>query len=650
MSKKLSQSARFLFREGRQTAHFDEVANLVKEYADDERMKEFHDSRLSEDSIQTDVKDPLDDFYEKLWVIKPYLINSNDKIERDLDELKVSTLDLLASHIKADSLNLHYDRNSYNTSLAKVLRHFHINISSGLSSEIIGSDDLSESEQVYTQALSTILDTFIRFMPEEMDDDISKIIFELHKKMACFLKEVKLCVIQTGEVDDAYTLFEVMNDRALALDDLDLIKNQFFKEFVQKNSAQLDDETLDSNMQLLDRQWGDEIFNASGIRENSKKLVSYFGTVYLTGDDSITNTKNEKYRGSLKKYLESNNTYGLINIQRDFNVFQVCYELIKQSSLPYNRRESKSLAVEHDLYSTDFKKTMYFLNALKQDGVISGLVNFVLKNISSFKENFDVDFSKKFISLLFEKEPNLKDKIKNSFPADKNTLKNIEKAVGTIQKQSRIIWLTSMMAPNADAPRNLSRDIIRQYKSNALGESLNQQIKIVKPNDTSKLVESFKNWLEKWDYEKDPNSTKFKIKTLFARLLKMHLEDDKIIQTTLQTTISVTSIEALELDHLVPQNSREDSILNLNEQERELYIHSIANMMPLPKVENIKKSNYSLENALVFYEQSGLSRHFLLEQIETLLAEVNNKNIKPIMFFEKRKANLINYFSQIVKW
>ena len=41
------------------------------------------------------------------------------------------------------------------------------------------------------------------------------------------IENVKFCVIMTGNERDAYTLFEVLNDRAMEIDDLELIKNLF---------------------------------------------------------------------------------------------------------------------------------------------------------------------------------------------------------------------------------------------------------------------------------------------------------------------------------------------------------------------------------------------------------------------------------------
>ena len=46
---------------------------------------------------------------------------------------------------------------------------------------------------------------------------------ELISEIDSMLEHIKFCVIITGNENDAYTLFEVLNDRALDIEDLDLI-------------------------------------------------------------------------------------------------------------------------------------------------------------------------------------------------------------------------------------------------------------------------------------------------------------------------------------------------------------------------------------------------------------------------------------------
>ncbi|CAM5211080.1 hypothetical protein OURE66S_02689 [Oligella ureolytica] len=654
LSERLNDSAKFLFRDEALVKEFADTAKFIKGYSDDDKMALLHKSikQYEEDDSKFDSVNPIDMFYDLLWLRKPKLDIVNGKI--DEIELKKSTVNFLSTRIKEDSLNLHYDRASYNTSLAKVLIHFYIDSSSGILPKVIDEENMSESELVYTIALKKILLEFKTITPVSPEESLKKYIFNIHQMITSFLSQVKLCVIQTGAVDDAYTLFEVMNDRALALDDLDLIKNQFFKEFVQKNTL-LDDIALDLEIQSLEKQWGDCIFNHRKARDQDKKLVSYLGTVFLTGNETISNKRNEKYRVFLNDdYFKNNSSYELNDIQRDFNVFQICFELINELDLPYNKRENISLGVEYDSQSTEFKKTVYFLNALKQDGVLSGLINFVLKTIAIFTDvrssnnpltqsAFELDFSIKFIKLLLVNGINI-EKIKKTYPNYSNkTIEEIFKAVDIVQKQSKIIGTTSMMASNADIPRDLAKEIIEKYSLQS--GVINQSMRAIMPGDTADLKVKFKQWLNNWSYERDSS---FRLKTLFAKLLKFDLKGNSLVQTPIIITINTNLIEELELDHLVPQNSKFKSVISLEDADSEHYMHSIANMMPLPKKENVQKSNYPLEESLKFYEDSGLSKHFLLDDLQQLLTEVKDGSINSSKFFSKRKELLIGYFEQIM--
>lgn len=145
----------------------------------------------------------------------------------------------------------------------------------------------------------------------------------LHFKMENFLQDVNVCVIQTSNTEDAYTLFEVMNDRALALDDLDLIKNQFFKKFVNSNKT-LSDKDVDDVIQRLDEQWGNKIFHHKEMISTYKKLVTYLATVFLTGSEDLRNEASEKYRVNISKYLNIQDDYSRDQIQRDFSIFETC--------------------------------------------------------------------------------------------------------------------------------------------------------------------------------------------------------------------------------------------------------------------------------------------------------------------------------------
>lgn len=647
LSNKLIKSVYLLFRDPMILERFEKAAARIKELAEDEKMAELHNKLDEYDSDSEDVElnrsNPLNEYYDLLWIINP-----SPKNHRKLQALKDDSVALLNKHIKDNSLNLHYDRSSYNTSLVKVLSHFYVLTSEDtieISAHVEGRDTMTDSEKVYVDALTAILETFKEIT--RRTESFRNYLNTLQEHISSFLEQVKFCVIQTGSTDDAYTLFEVMNDRALELDDLDLIKNQLFKAFVQKNQDKETEQDIDEKIQALDKQWGDEIFNNQGIREQDKKLILYLGTVFLTGNDSITNTKKEKYRIYLNDYLnvKYKDEYNEKHIQRDFNIFQICYELIKLVELPYQKREHESLTIEYSLDSTEFKKTIYFLNALRQDGVISGLINFVFKSIAEFSPEFELAFSIKFIKLLLKPNALFSNEVKKQFfEKNESEQQKIVSSILKIQEQSKIIWTNSMMAPTAETPRELAKRIIKENNLTTLKS--NATLEIQRTQDTAQLKEEFTEWLTNWVYKKDST---FKIKTLFARLLKFNLQNDGLVDPPVKTyLVDLEQIGSLDLDHMQPQNPTDKGLFN-HDDEIEPYIHSIGNMMPLPKKENIKKSNYPLDQSLSFYEQSGLGTHFLLEKTSELLEQVKKGNLSPHDFFTKRRDLLIEYFTEIVK-
>ena len=77
---------------------------------------------------------------------------------------------------------------------------------------------------------------------------------EILRFMKEMIENIRFCVIVTGNERDAYTLFEVLNDRAMEIDDLELIKNLFLKAYCNTSGDM--DEIIDKNIGVLDEIWG----------------------------------------------------------------------------------------------------------------------------------------------------------------------------------------------------------------------------------------------------------------------------------------------------------------------------------------------------------------------------------------------------------
>lgn len=618
LNEKLENASSYLFKNNEILLEIKQGIDKLNKISDEDEMAELHDQEGALDGIK-----------EILWIPK---FDSEDNYKNKFKEL-------MSEKIKTDSLNLHYDRSSFNKSLSKVLSQFYINFgeTQELKFDNLEYDSLTENEKVYADALKSILTTFQNEFPNN-GEDIYKYIYSLHEKIHNFLKEVNVCVIQTMNTDDAYTLFEVMNDRALALDDLDLIKNQFFKKFVNTNT-EIDNSKMDEIIQKLDDQWGDKIFHHRNMNQTYKKLVTYLATVYITKSTELRNESSEKYRLNLTNYLKMDN-YNQDDIQRDFNIFEASFTILRLTNLSVQKKENYSIVAQYE-NQTDFKKSLFLFNALKQDGVMSGLINFTLTTIEKIDSNFNPDNVVKFIKLLLEKNLD-KHKIMSDLDLDEGEASQILEKINNIHKQAKVLWRSSLMAQSAELPREIAKSIIED--NHLLSQRDN--CLLVKDLDLSKHQAEFDRWLNSWQYE---SGTLFKVKTLFASIIQYSLKDDgKLTIKPINLNVSSNTTGLMELDHMVARRVEDSSIFNFNHAERDIFVNGLGNMMPLPKADNIQKSNESLETAFKFYEEAGLDGHFLIKQAKELVEAVVDKTKKPEDFFTERKTNLITYFKQIV--
>lgn len=622
-NEKLAKTIRYIFIDEKTLSYFDSVVAELNQIADDDAMEELHEQ-----------ENYLLKYQDLLWIPA---FNSKDQYEHD-------SYKLMLDKLKDSEFYLHYDRSTFNAMLKRVLSQFLIGF--GDTTELYATnyinDQLTENEKIYANALKTIINIFKEEFPKDNIKDTYRYIHSLYEKIDTFLLDVNVCVIQTSNTDDAYTLFEVMNDRALALDDLDLIKNQFFKKFVNANNdslmSQLNDKEIDGIIQKLDEQWGDSIFHHRDMNTVYKKLVTYLATVFLTGSEDLRNEVSEKYRLNISDYLNRQNQYSKEAIQRDFNIFQACFEILKMSKLPSQRKENLSLIAEFN-EETNFKRCLYLLNALKQDGVISGLFSYVLSAIEKISTDFNPEVTKKIIRLLLKKDISFED-INKEFGS--KMAGDVQVLIEKIQKQSYILWKSSLMGGSAELPREISKKIIKDHfvastRDNLLG---------IKDLDLSLHTKEFESWLGKWQYR---GNTLFKVKTLFARIIRYSEEENQnLIIRSVRLTVAADAIAEMELDHMVAKHINENSIFSFDHDERDFFVNGLGNMMPLPKKENIQKSNYPLDEAFKYYEDAGLGDHFLITKAKEAVQNVKDGSKEPHKFFTDRKDQLIKYFNQII--
>lgn len=545
-----------------------------------------------------------------------------------LPDLSEDSEDYIAEHYRCldefldrKLLALSYDRKSFDVAILNSLKRVSVYLNEHKRPEIdIFKPDevVSEHEKRYLDAVNIIFEKFYQLGSENNPKPFEyarSIISNIGK----FLEEISLCVVQTGNAEDAYTLFEVLNDRSLALDDLDLIKNQFYKNFVLKNKSVSDDD-LDSILQQLDDQWVDKIFYNQGDQRG--KLVAYLGIVYITGDSAILYNRGDGYRHAIQQYLESLSSYSENEIRKHFNIFHACRIILDSAGVKFRSKDLVALESEFSANDSVLKKTVCLLMALGQEGVLSGLMNFVLKYMDDAIDGQSFLFSPDVVS----------EKIKGYLSYDIPT---------DIREQSSRVWRVSMLSSSAEMPRALSVNLIKSNNLNTSGPDLRSA------GGYDKLKSEFDQWLSGWRY----NNPQLKVRVLFARLISMSPDSEFTRLEKKKISLSVDEVSKLQLDHM--EASKPDSAhmeKYFDDEDRDSFVHGLGNMMPLPAVENIQKSNKPMKDSFEYYESAGIGPgHHLFDAARDLFDRYNNRGVPTGEFFLKRKENLKKLFNLAVE-
>ncbi|PWD83306.1 DUF262 domain-containing protein [Ignatzschineria cameli] len=604
---------------------------LNNEGSDLEEYQEFSSNYVEPEDAESDL---LNKFLK-------YAKMPLDERELDSQVYFAKHQELLKKMFSNQPTTLEYDRSYFNSLLTDALARVSITLHSQLPRpqlNILDYEDeekeLKKSTSNYINAIETIFNTFNTIVNSENNDkklNSFSIAEKIVAEMDNFLENIHFCVIETGNTDDAYTLFEVLNDRSLALDNLDLLKNQFYRNFVLNNPS--NDIKKDQYISELDDQWYDEIFKKS-LPESAKKLIVFLGVSYITGDTSLSIKQPDKFiRDSInKKYLmqfNSDNAYSVDNFKRDFNIFQACEIFLNEAGTRYRSEKNKAYQSAYG-DSTILDKTIHLLKALKQDTVLAGLFSFIFNYLKTEKNITDFNpakIKKYAVEFLHEKLP--------------------EK----IEKQVANIWMLAMKAKDYKPVLRHSSSLL---KKNCLhSDKLHiQEISI----ELKKEVDfQFLNWLRTWTYT--PSNT-FKLRMLFAHALQLEMTDSGELRQSksFYTKLQKEHVLNLDVDHMEPIKINSDTpYLYFSDPDRESIINQLGNMMILTSSENRRKSNSPMEKVFESLKEAGLENHYLTTKTKELLEDSNNhvndsynKKVPNKNFFEKRKEFLIDTFNKAV--
>ena len=544
-----------------------------------------------------------------------------------------------------EQLCLKYSRSRYDIVLKEVLCGVYLNNvqdTTDYELKTVWVDDkCSDFEKNYLNALKTILNEIWSRAKSasEKNKDIMSICEKAIELADGIIKNMSLCVVLTENENDANKLFEVLNDRSLEVEDLELIKNHFYKEYCTKSDDT--DEQKDKRITELDELWADKIFSGNGDFKN--RLISYLAAVYLTCDKELGYKDDAKLKDAIEKKYSSvmypigGKQYTYNEILADFNTYYAIKIILGNFDVKKNKLNERSLKAEQEEKSITYK-TLHLLNAFKYHAVIPALTNVIIASYaqkhSLADANFQNDFSEYIKGLIDDKE-------------------HVNEEYKAIHQCAYILWIAAIKSKDHEIPRKIAKRIIE--KNGHVGfckENIDFQGREI--ND---LDEELDKWMSNWSFG---NNKTFAIKVLLLNLLLSQrlgvgTEDAyKADVVTIKLNSALTyklNAGKLQLDHLeaniINQENAESYYMSDDIEKRQKDVNGyIGNFMILDAVDNNQKNNVPLKSAMKYY--ASIEKSWLVDDVKCMIKDEKyfdlQNQIPREEFFIERTKRLKKYF------
>ena len=598
------------------------------------RVRNIH--KIIIDKIDADDGD--DNLYDELLSLYQTTLFLPEKNLTDEIQYLKKYYSLQKKLLGISDLALHYNRESYNEKLKEALSSTTVILSDSRNPYITSTNNYEDVLiNQYKNAMRYEFDELSRLENPSNSKPLEYSV-SLIETINYMLDNIKFCVIITGNERDAYTLFEVLNDRALEIEDLDLIKNLFYKWYCN-HTVNEDDNEIDKCIEVVDRIWVEQIFPSNTGKECSK-LISFLAAEFFTADDSLKYNDNARYRELLEsKYLVNKNVYKAVDIKNDIYIYQMLSIILKNFKFAFQNKNEKVLSAEMDYQKSITYRTLHLLNALKQYGVIPAITNTIIKKFID-KNTDDSGL------IQIEKFEGFIDGLKNDYL-------NNDLAYKAIHNISFQFWKFALLSLNAELPRGEAKKVIFKNNINSLNMDYYPSQDVL-----DKMFSEFKKWINEWKYGK--SETDLKAKVLFLNLFNTEKQDNKLCILSTGRNFRTTKIQ---LDHMeannLSENAKEKYFRPSNPSElRETYIDSIGNFMIMDSDNNNNKNNCPLQDALKYYEEM-CPNHWMIEEVREMLLDneystviniaTQNYTVPKEEFFTKRREILMNYFETILK-
>lgn len=456
------------------------------------------------------------------------------------------------------------------------------------------------------------------------------------------LENIKLCMIVSSDEDDAYKLFETLNDRSESVNDLELLKNYFYKTYTE-TSGEPQKQVL-KNISMLDNRWRDIFFK---YEELEPEIFEYM-TVFFTGNTS-KNT-NERKRKLIKNYLSSYKRtykpYSFEVINRDFYYIEYIQKIllkIHRIDMTAMRKVSEdsqmSLFIENDLNASIVKRALGLAMNLPYPVVVASLICDIIHNYANNANNgtsFDI-----YLEDVLNEE-----RCKNKYPG--------------LWKDACVLWKVTILSRNYESPKLLS-DILAEkcnISRTSVSRKVEDQIIQFDANvlEESEVYKEFQEWISEWKFS--DGAGKIKIKNLFMHLfLKYDLDKNTGKLKRASHIVRTYAIEAIKQDLEHMDASRMDKqnktrYFHYNLTDRTDFTNGLGNMIPLPVAINRGKHNTPMKDTMTAFSEENLTGWIFEEAIDLFQKNhtvINNYEVPTEAFFNKRKDLLIAYFKRIVK-
>ncbi|MCE7535945.1 DUF262 domain-containing protein [Aliivibrio fischeri] len=534
------------------------------------------------------------------------------------DELYVQkNMDLQRYFFDNAKFRITYARNKYVELIKESLVSIDFTLSSQVSLSIMDNNPKFLSN--YKTAIQTIFEEVSNRIKEK--NPLENAVQTL-KMLTTILESLDICVVQTGNQSDATVLFDVLNDRSKELSQLSLIKNEFYKRVVIHNDQTdvLTDDELDKYIDKVDELWVDEIFNASAA---DAALVSYLGSCFLSGSTTTNYSSNGKEtRTTISEYLRCQTKYAVEDLVFDVSLFHAIKVILTKVGVKYQKQNDVSLTAEAE-HKSIFERTIKLLIAKKQEGILSGLINFTLFHVltkQAKKACFDMNVLKNEIDLILSSENEV------------------------VNKQCLEIWISSLSSKDFLLPRKLSKQLISfYYKDKALSTNESCSLNTFMRDPSSRV--ELEAWLSEWKYK---SSNQFDVKVLLINLMSCDPRKNiKLRGRSPQFISSFKDASSCHLDHFEPKSLPS---INMNayfqSENRDDLVNSLGNMMLLTQVDNQRKSDSPAIEADKYYSNSDISGSWLYKALHENFIKYSNEGVPTEAFFTERKKELI---SQIVE-